>query len=204
MKKNLRHLFLLCVAITLSFNTFAQSNISFGLTGAGIDLGNHKNSAIYKTCPSENSRFILEPGVRLAAEGYATPATSFKFVQTFRLDAMQLFAASTQIMIRFRLFKMYKHSLSFGFGPSAFYRWTWTKIEGYQDEYLYKISNSNRFQTRINWVSAELEYNYEISKYNDFSFCINHLNPETASFAIGFKHWFSRKSSHCNTCPSFK
>lgn len=180
----------------------AQQNISFLLFGPSFDLGDRENSAIYKTMPGEEKAFMLEPGVRFSVEVYATPGTSFKFVQTARFDSMHKLSFSSQMMIRFRLFQVYKHSLSFGFGPTAFYRQSWAEIDGYIDEKLYETKRT--IQTRINWASAELEYNYVISKLNDISFAVLHHGPEAIGFGIGLKHWFTRKSSHCNTCPSFR
>ncbi|MBR6277904.1 MAG: hypothetical protein IKR41_04015 [Bacteroidales bacterium] len=197
----MKRFLLLSISILLTIKVLGQQNISFGLIGPGFDFGGRVNSAIYETMPGEDKVLIMEPGFRLGVELYATPATSFKFVQAFRIDCMRKMAFSSQIMIRFRLFKVYKHSLSFGFGPTAFYRQTWANIPGYTDEKLYKGKD---MQHTINWVSAELEYNYVISKYNDLSFCVTHQNPDAMGFAIGLKHWFTRKSNKCSTCPSFK
>lgn len=188
------------LATILCINALAQQNLSFGLFGPGLDLGDRENSAIYKIMPSDGKAGIMEPGIRVGAELYATPATSFKLVQSVKIDEMEKFAFSTQIMIRFRLFKVYKHSLSFGFGPQAFYRQTWKGIDGYIDEGVYEGLN---MQKKISWLSAELEYNYYINKHNDLSFSIIHLNPEAVGFAVGIKYWLTRKSNHCNTCPSF-
>ena len=76
----------------------------------------------------------------------------------------------------------------------------WEDTEGYVEDNVY---HGGSFQTKICWLSGEIEYNYYISKKNDLSFAIVHSNPESMGFAIGIKHWISRKSSHCNTCPSF-
>ena len=201
--KNFIKLFILSTLFfVFSFEAKSQQNISLSLLGPGFDFGDKENSAIYKTLPSEDKAFLLEPGLRFGVELYANPATSFKLAQVVRFDSMHKIALSTQMMIRFRLFKVYKHSLSFGFGPTMFYRQTWENIDGYIDEKLYE--NKNKLQTKINWVSAELEYNYWISKLNDVSFSVVHLHPEAMGFAVGFKHWFTRKGSKCGTCPSFK
>lgn len=203
--KNIFKLFFVLSLLTVFCSPLkAQQNISVVLIGPGLDFGDRENSAIYKTMPGEDKILLMEPGIRFGAEVYGNPATSFKFAQSVRYDSMHKLAFSTQIMIRLRLFKVYKHSMNFGFGPSVFYRQTWSEIDGYTDEKLYEQKTNGKFQTRINWVSAELEYNYEISKLDDFSFSIIHLNPEAMGFAFGIKHWFTRKSSHCNTCPSFR
>ena len=194
-------LLLISSLLTISGELKAQSNISIAATGLGFDFGDGENAAIYKLKAGSGKSPILEPGARIGLEVYASPATSLKFVQTLRIDEMQKLALSSQVMLRFKIFKIYKHSLSIGVGPTVFLRQTWQNEEGYIDEGIYK---SGSWQNKICWLSAELEYNYVVSKYNDISFAICHLNPESMGFAIGLKHWFTRKSNKCNTCPSFK
>lgn len=179
----------------------AQSNISAAVGGLGADFGKRVNAPLYKIKADDEGKILLEPGLRLGGEIYASDITSLKFAQTIKIDCMQKVALSTQVMIRFRLFKIYKHSLSLGIGPCGFYRKTWEDVEGYIDDDVYHNGN---FQTKICWLSGELEYNYYLSKKNDLSVAIVHGNPEGVGLAIGIKHWISRKSSHCNTCPSFK
>ena len=178
----------------------AQSNISLDFTSIGIDFGDGVNAPIYKLKAGDGGKAILEPGIRLAGEVYNTDVVSLKAAQTIRFDEMKKLAMSTQVMLRFRMLKIYKHSVNIAIGPQLFYRKTWQSESGYTDEGLYK---SGQFQTRMNWLSGELEYNYYINKHNDLSLCIMHLNPEAMGFAIGFKHWISRKSNKCDTCPSF-
>ena len=202
--KNFFKLFFQILFITVFCNGLkAQQNISISLIGPGFDFGDRENSAVYLTMPSEEKMLIMEPGLRIGVELYANPATSFKFVQSGRYDSMHKLAFSTQMMIRFRLFKIYKHSLSLGFGPTMFYRQTWRGLDGYVDEKLYE-GKGRQMQSRINWVSGELEYNFYITKLDDLSFSVIHLHPEAMGFGIGFKHWFTRKSNKCGTCPSFK
>ncbi|MCQ2973549.1 MAG: hypothetical protein MJ211_01915 [Bacteroidales bacterium] len=189
---------ILCVYSNICLS---QSNLSVAVTGLGFDFGDCENAAIYKIKANDNGKTILQPGLRFGGEVYATPSTSLKFAQTCKIDCMKKMAFSSQIMLRFRIFKIYKHSLSFGFGPTAFYRQTWEGFDGYIDEGIYKSGN---FQNKVCWLSAELEYNYYISKKNDISFAITHLDPEAMGFAIGIKHWITRKSNKCGTCPSFK
>ncbi len=176
----------------------AQSNISAALTGLGADFGDRENAPLYKIKADDNGKILVEPGIRLGAELYANDFTSLKFAQTIRMDCMKKAAFTTELMLRFRLFKIYKHSLSIGFGGAAFYRKTWQDIEGYKDD-GYK---NGTLQNKV-LPTAELEYNYVICKKNDLSFAVTHFGPKAVGFAVGVKHWFSRKSSHCNTCPSF-
>ena len=197
---NKKQLFTLLILSLLSSICAAQSNVSAALTGVGIDFSDRVNAPIYQIKGGSDGKILVEPGIRLGGEIYANDITSLKFVQTVKLDCMKKAAFSTQLMLRFRIFKIYKHSLSIGIGPCGFYRQTWENIDGYTDEDIYK---SGSLQNKIYWLSGEIEYNYYLSKKNDLTFAITHFDPQAVGFAIGIKHWFSRKSSHCNTCPSF-
>ncbi len=186
---------MICAAASL-----AQSNLSLDFTSIGLDFGDGENVPIYKLKASENGKTILEPGIRLAGEAYSSDVVSLKVAQTIRMDEMHKLAMSTQLCVRLRLMKIYKHSINIAVGPQIFYRQTWQSEAGYIDEGVYK---SGSFQSKMTWLSGELEYNYYLNKHNDLSICIFHLNPEAAGVAVGFKHWISRKSNKCNTCPSF-
>lgn len=190
----------LAIMIIASSESLAQSNFSLDFTSIGFDFGDMENAPIYTIKVNDNGKVIAEPGIRLAAEAYTSDVVSLKFAQTIRLDEMMTLAMSTQIMLRLRMFKIYKHSVNIGFGPQLFYRKTWQNFDGYIDEGVYK---GGSLQSKLNWLSAEVEYNYYLNKHNDFSFCVIHMNPEAMGFALGFKHWISRKSNKCNTCPSF-
>ena len=197
----LRFFTLMAAVVLASTFASAQSNISLAFTGFGFDFGKGVNAPIYKQKISDGKNPLFEPGLRLGVEAYASPATSIKAVQTVRYDAMKKVAMSSQVMLRFRIFRAYKHSLSFGVGPTAFYRKSWSAEEGYTDEGIY---DDGTMQHKIAWLSTELEYNYVIGHYTDLSFAMTHMNPQGMGFALGIKYWFTRKSNKCGTCPSFK
>lgn len=190
----------LVACIGLSLSLMAQSNIGLDITSIGFDFGDGENADIYKMKVGDGKSTLMEPGLRFSGEVYASDITCLKFAQTLRFDSMNKLAMSSQIMLRVRIFKIYKHSLGIGVGPTAFYRQTWENEPGYSDKGVY---SSGSMQTKVNWLSAEMEYNYYLNKHNDLSVCLIHLNPESMGIAIGFKHWISRKSNKCNTCPSF-
>ena len=197
----IRILAALCALLIASLSAEAQSNISVAFTGFGFDFGKGENVAIYTHKISDGKNPIFEPGLRIGAEVYASPATSIKVVQTLRCDVMDRMSMSTQLMLRFRVFKVYKHSVSLGVGPTAFYRKSWSNIGGYVDDGSYE---DGTYQHKIAWLSTELEYNYIIGRFTDISFAMTHMTPKGLGFALGIKYWFTRKSNKCGTCPSFK
>ncbi|MCR5455743.1 MAG: hypothetical protein K6F33_12215 [Bacteroidales bacterium] len=197
----LRVIILLMAVVASSLTAVAQSNMSLAFTGLGLDFGKGENVPIYKRNISDGQNPIFEPGLRLGLEVYASPATSIKVAQTLRYDVMAKLSMSTQVALRFRIFKVYKHSLSLGVGPTFFYRQSWSDEEGYVDEDIY---DDGTLQRKIAWLSTELEYNYVLGKFTDLSFALTHMTPKGMGCALGIKYWFTRKSNKCGTCPSFK
>ena len=197
----LRVIIIIFAVMATSLTAVAQSNISLAFTGFGLDFGKGENVQIYKRNISDGKNPIFEPGLRLGLEVYASPATSLKVAQTVRYDVMAKLSMSTQLMLRFRIFRVYKHSVSFGVGPTFFYRQPWSDEEGYVDDGIYE---DGRLQRKIAWLSTELEYNYVIGRFTDVSFALTHMMPKGMGCAVGIKYWFTRKSNKCGTCPSFK
>lgn len=187
--------------VCMSLSSVAQSNVSAAFTGFGLDFGKGENVPIYKRGFADGKSPIFEPGLRLGVEVYASPATSIKAVQTLRYDVLSKLSMSTQVMLRFRVFRVYKHSVSLGVGPTCFYRQSWSDEEGYVDEGIY---DDGKLQRKVSWLSAELEYNFIVGKFTDISFAFTHMNPLGIGCAVGVKYWFTRKSNKCGTCPSFK
>lgn len=190
--------------LLLLFNIqlFAQSNISARLISVCVNPYDTINNSLYKNNILKDGLLTIEPGINFAAEVYGNDYTSIKFVQSMRYDACSKIAGSTQVMLRFRLLKKWKSSLTFGIGPIYFYRQTWATIEGYTNEDFYLQSGT--IQHKVNWLSGEIEYNHYLTKHSDLSISINHISPRSFGLLIGYKYWFSRKSSKCNTCPSYR
>jgi hypothetical protein len=117
----------------------AQNNISVKLTSLSYQF-TETQPDILKFKLSENGQLAFEPGLLFAYEGYASSTTALKVSQLFLLDKAMHFAGKTQIMIKFRIVKSFKHSLYFAIGPGLNYRKTWSDIEGYVDEPIYNTT----------------------------------------------------------------
>ncbi len=122
----------------------------------------------------------------------------------FYYDKASKLSGFPQVLIRFRLFNAFKHSMSMGLGPALYFRQTWATIEGYQNDGVY--SGTGDWQYKMAWLSGELEYNYYISKNANLSVSLNLINPESVGLAVGYKYWISKKPKRkrgCISCPSF-
>lgn len=188
--------------IFIFHNALSQSSLSARLTSLSINPFDTINNDIYKNKITPNGLFTIEPGINFAVELYGNDVTSAKLSQTVRLDACSKIAASTQLLLRFRLMKKWKNTITAGIGPILFYRRTWTTVDNYENEIFYIQKSQN--QHSVMWLSGEIEYNLYLSKHSDLSISINHLSPRSFGILFGLKYWISRKSSKCNTCPSYR
>lgn len=187
--------------ILCNVKLLAQSNFSIRMTGICANPGTISNLDLYKNKITDNGKFSFEPGLQLSFELFGNVSTSLKLVQTVQNDAAAKISGATQLMFRFRLFKIWKHYVVIGFGPVAHYRQNWNSFENYEEESLWE-TNGN-MQKNISWLSGEIEYNYYLGKKGDLCISINHVHPESVALFVGYKYWFSRKSGKCKTCPSF-
>ena len=106
---------------------------------------------------------------------------------------------------KIKLIKSFKHSIYFAVGPGIYYRKSWSDIEGYTNEPIY--NESSGWQYKFSWLSGEIEYNYYITKYSDFTVSINNTQAESIGIAFGLKYWINKnpgKKKGCVSCPSFK
>jgi len=192
---------LLLILLILNFNyiSFSQSNVSFKLTTLTYQFSDPQPE-LTKLKLSSSGKMAIEPGLIFAFEGYASSNAAIKISQSFLLDKATHLAGSTQMMIKFKVAKSFKHAVYIGIGPVFHYRQTWANLEGYVNEPIYRTSMD--WQYKFSWLSGEIEYNYYLSKYTDLSISFNHVQAESLGLAIGFKHWISRATKQkCISCP---
>jgi len=181
----------------------AQSNVNVKLNTITYQFTDN-NTQLADLKLSSNGKLALEPGLIFAYESFATPVTSLKINMALLMDKAQKLSGFPQVLVRFRLFNAYKHSMTLGVGPAFYFRQTWATIDGYEEDGVY--SGDGDWQYRPVWISGELEYNYYLTKMSNLSVSVNLINPESIGLAIGYKYWISKKSKRkrgCISCPSF-
>jgi len=194
------------VLIVIGLNTSlakSQSNVNIKLITLSYQFTDN-NTELAKQKLGESGKLAYEPGFIFSYESFATPAASIKASMAFYYDKASKLSGFPQVLIRFRLFNAFKHSMSMGLGPALYFRQTWATIEGYQDDGVY--SGAGDWQYKMAWLSGELEYNYYISKNANLSVSFNLINPESVGLAVGYKYWISKKPKRkrgCISCPSF-
>jgi len=189
------------VLIFILNKSYSQSNISARAFFVGTNFTIDSNSILFKTKVIPDGYFTLEPGINLSAEFFQDEDISLKFMSSFFMDATTSISLNLSIMLRFRFYFVLRNYFTIGFGPVIFARNTWERFPNYL--YIDKFKTYNNIQYRIWGLSSEIEYCRILSKTTDLCISVNHLHPYSATFCVGLKYWFSRKSKKCHTCPSF-
>ncbi|MFN8254271.1 MAG: hypothetical protein U0W24_01195 [Bacteroidales bacterium] len=193
---------LIIVLFLKGITILAQNNISLKLSTISYQF-TETQPELLNLQLSENGKLAFEPGLIFSYEGYASSNTAFKFLQSAIYDKAAHFSATTQVMIKFKIAKSFKHSLYLGFGPAVHYRKSWSDMDGYVNEEVY--TEKSDWQYKINWLSGELEYNFYLGKFSDLCISINHTQAESIGLAIGYKYWINKKpvkKKGCVSCPS--
>ncbi|MEN8119991.1 MAG: hypothetical protein ABFS35_06580 [Bacteroidota bacterium] len=202
---NTKYIFVTVVLIIIRLTTYyalSQSNVNIKLTNLSYQFTDN-NLELANRKIGESGKLAFEPGLIFAYESFATATASIKVAMALYYDKASKLAGFPQVMIRFRLFNAYKHSMSMGFGPALYFRQTWATMEGYDDDDIY--TNSGDWQYKMAWLSGELEYNYYLSKNSNLSVSLNLINPESVGLALGYKYWISKKPKRkrgCISCPN--
>ena len=180
---------------------YSQSNISARLFFINTNFALDQNNVLYKTNIIPEGYLTFEPGINLSAEFFQDEDISIKFMSLVFMDATKSMSFNVSLMLRFRFYFVLRNYFTIGLGPVVFARNSWERFAEYQN--IDKFKTYNNIQYRLWGLSAELEYCRILTKTTDFCISINHLHPNSATFSVGLKYWFSRKSKKCNTCPSF-
>ncbi|MBN2893476.1 MAG: hypothetical protein JXL97_16500 [Bacteroidales bacterium] len=198
----MKRIFLIAFVFAVNI-AFSQSNVSFKLIGFGINPLNDLNKPLYKAnFIDSNGILTFEPGIQVAGEIFGSETTSVKVIQCYMKDQVGYNSGFSQVLVNFKVVNEKKYYLQFGIGPIIHYRKTWALVTDYQDEGIFDSYGINQFN--VTWLSAEAEFNWKRNKYTDFAISLNHIHPRSLGIFFGMKFWISRKSQHCNTCPSYK
>ncbi len=198
----MKKLFLSFIISILIGSLSAQSNYSFRFSTVVFNPLDTLNRPIYISNLTKNGLLSLEPGIYMGLELFGNDYTSVKFAQSVRLDPCFKIMTTSQIFLRYRLFKRWKNTMTISVGPVLFIRGTWKDLTGYYQQEYYQ--NTLYFQNSVMWFSAELEFNRHVSKHGDFVVTLTHMSPHSAGILIGYKYWMRRKAKRCGTCPGYR
>jgi hypothetical protein len=144
----------------------------------------------------------FEPGIILSYDKYLFSKFTLRISTSAMKDRFNELAGQSQIILKYKALKYYKHSLYFGFGPSVFYESNKLSNENYINEDNFKLSNNTMY--KIAWLSGMIEYNYYISKKMDFALTLNHIHPSSIALSIGIRFALPDPNGKGCDCPSFR
>lgn len=184
-----RILFLLLFALTS--NSIGQNN--FGVKYFGLTLhpkGEKVNAFLMPNKLDKNAYFVLNFGARISYEHFFyKDVFSVKIIQALYSDCAARLGGFSHIGLRGRIFKINKHSLSGGIGPTLVFRKNWLELEGYINPNRFKGDYNNKWQHLFLWYGGEFEYKYQLNEKFDFaaSFVPGYPDLMSLSFGINFR-----------------
>lgn len=179
----------------------AQSSISAKL----ITLTAHpfaKENLVLHQKIDNTGVVTIEPGIIISYDKYLIKKFSFRFSTSFMQDRYKSIAGGSQILLKYKAVKYYKHSFYFGFGPAIHYSVNRNLVKGYTNEDNYVLSNNYLY--KISWLSGLLEYNYYISKKLDFSLALNHTDTKSLGLTFGIRYDIPDLNGKGCDCPSYR
>ncbi len=171
--------------LTVSTHPFAKQNLSL-----------HQNTI-------DNAGYVtFEPGLIISYDRYLAKNLSVRLSTSVMNDRYNTLAGYSQIMLKYKVLKYYKHSLYIGFGPSVFYETGKSGIENWVNEDNYKTANHTLY--KFGWLSGMVEYNYYLNKHLDFALTLNHTHSKSLAISAGVRFDLPDPNGKGCDCPSFR
>lgn len=183
----------------------AQTNIGVKAFAVGAHPFEEANKVLNMNAIDEKGNFALEPGFYLSLEQYVSDdMVALKMHQSIHRDRLNKLAGSTHVGVQVYLYRDKRQSLSFGLGPTLYFRGNWSEVEGYEFDDFYETNQE--WQYKLQFITGELQYNYYLGKHLDFAVSLNQFEARGLTLAVGANYWLTskpRRKNNCN-CPSFK
>lgn len=201
-KHTLFFVFLLTSFLITAIRAEGQSNINIKFQSLSATLPSTEYKVLFENNLDADGYWVFQPGALISYEFFILELDhSIRIQQGIFTDIAAQPALYSHIGYRNRLFKFWRHTLNFGFGPTLYYRQSWKRFNEYQDHG--DLIEYNDWEYKLIPLGFELEYDFYISNRNDVSLALLYMQPKTVSLAIGYKFWFQTKIKHkkkCNTC----
>ncbi len=189
--------------IVMGIGVFAQSTIQMKLSLMGVHPFEEKNSHLFENRIDENGIFILEPSLILAYESYLlSDVLSWRGMFGFISDAASKPGIFLHLGLKQRLVQIWRNSISIGVGGNLYGRDSWATIPDYNDDLSWSANGDWEYK----WgLMAELEYSLFLNDNNDITLSVIYGHqPNTFTFSVGYRYWFSSVIKHprkCGSCP---
>lgn len=193
------------IIISLIFSFYiSNSQSSFSVRISTISAHPFaKHNLVLHQNPIDNKGYLtFEPGIIFSYDKYLANKLAFRISTAVHKDRFNTLSGYSQILIKYKAIKYYKHSLYLGFGPAIHYETNKLGTLNYVNEDKLKISNNTMY--KIAWLSGMLEYNYYYSKKMDFALTLNHIHTRSIALSLGIRFALPDPNGKGCDCPSFR
>jgi hypothetical protein len=187
----LRICFIILLTFFFSFNKLrGQDNLGLKFFGLSIHpKGEIDNAEIMPLNPDGKGYFVMNLGGMICYEHFISKdLLSIKAIQALYSDCAARFGGFTHFGFRVKIFRINRHSLYGGLGPTLIYRRNWMEITGYVNPKRFKGEINDKWQYKFVWYGAELEYSYSINKRFDIATTFVPGYPNLMSLSLGIKY----------------
>jgi hypothetical protein len=143
----------------------------------------HPHLFVLRTGPHARSAFVR--GAALSVEvGLYRNLLNLHIAQAWMADCAAMPAGFTHLGLK-GILHSGPHSVGAGIGPTWFYRKSWTTLDGYTDEGLFRVKNG--WQRSFYWYAGAMEYDYRFRP--DMAVSLNLIPgwPEVFLLSAGVK-----------------
>ena len=185
-------LIVLISLFTFSERVIAQDNIGIKFFGLSIHPKGEKDNAFLMTNKlDKNAYLVMNFGAEIMNEKFLfKDIVSAKIVQALYVDCDEKLGGFSHIGIRAKIFKIGRHSLYGGIGPTLVFRRNWQEMSGFVNPNRFKGDFNEKWQHLFLWYGGEFEYKYIISDRIDFSASFIPGYPDLMSLAAGVNYKF--------------
>ncbi|MCF6366258.1 MAG: hypothetical protein L3J35_08660 [Bacteroidales bacterium] len=180
----------------------AQSSFSAGLLTVSTHPFAEQNLPLHQNSFDNKGYVTFEPGIIMSYDRFLIKNLSFRATTAVMNDRFNLLSGYSQVLLRYKLFKHFKHSLYFGVGSAIFYDTDKTSIENFVNEDNYIIGKNAMY--KIGWLSGMVEYNYYLSKKVDLAITLNHSHSRSLAISFGVRIDIPDPNGKGCDCPSFR
>ena len=154
-------------------------------------LSGRPNAKLMPNRLDPEAYFVVDLGALLSYEYFIIPEIlSVKGIQGLYADCTAQLAGVTSIGLRARIFRIGRHRLYGGIGPTWIYRRNWYRLPGYVDTKYFEGSPTDKWQRKFLWYGGELEYKFALSPKLDIATTFVPGYPDLMALAIGLNYNF--------------
>jgi hypothetical protein len=194
--------FMILLPFVFGFMSYGQNSLSGRIITVSVHPFAEANLPLHQNKFDNLGYVTLEPGLIISYDRYIYKKFSFRLSTAVMNDRYNQMSGFSQVMIKYKLFKYYKHSLYFGFGPAIHYSTNKRDIENYVNEDDYTTSGNMIYKP--SWISGLIEYNYLINKKIDFAVAFNHIHPKSPALSVGIRVDMPGGGGKGCNCPGYR